>query len=96
MPDDIIKTQSLASAEPKALPSGLQRKIIYSTGDLKLAMKLILGRQAGAERIRRSFFSAEDGNGAARFVPVNDATIDWAHHVFDRMVYDSSWHIQIS
>jgi len=71
----------------------LERKHIHSTGELKLAMKLLLGQRADADQVRRSFFCAGDKEPSDKFVPVNEETIDWAYHLFDRMVIQPSWHI---
>jgi hypothetical protein len=71
----------------------LQRKLIYSTNEVKLAMKLLLGHRANAEQVRRSFFSGHDDDDDQKFVPVNDATLDWAYHVMDRMAFEPSWNI---
>ena len=81
---------------PRSRPTEplLQRKMIYSTGEVKLAMKLLLGLRNEAEQVRRSFFSKDEGDGD-KFVPVNEATIEWAYHVLDRMVFEPSWRIHI-
>ena len=72
----------------------LEKKLIYSTNEVKLAMKLLLGSRNNAEKIRRSFFAnGEDEATAEKFIPVNDDTLDWAFHVFDRMVFEPSWRI---
>lgn len=84
-----------SAARSKASRSILQRKLIYSTSEVKLAMKLLLGEKNEAERVRRGFFTREDGDGGDKFVPVNAETISWAYHVFDRMVFEPSWRIKI-
>ena len=71
----------------------LERKLIYSTEELKLAMKLLLGQRAESDRVRRSFFCGGDKDPDDKFVPVNEDTIDWAYHVLDRMVFQPSWQI---
>ncbi len=71
----------------------MQRKLIYSTDEVKLAMKLILGERADATQVRRSFFSSGQGTYDAKFIPVNAETVEWAHHVFDRMVFHPHWKI---
>ena len=71
----------------------LERKLINSTDELKLAMKLLLGQRADTDQVRRSFFCSGDRESADKFVPVNEESIDWAYHVFDRMVFQPSWHI---
>ena len=73
----------------------LERKMIYSTDEVRLAMKLILGERVEAPQVRRSFFAPSGGNCEAKFVPVNSETVDWAHHVFDRMVFEGHWQILI-
>ena len=67
--------------------------MIYSTDEVKLAMKLILGDHAEAPQVRRSFFSSGEGNCEGKFTPVNAETVDWAYHVFDRMIFQSHWQI---
>ena len=71
----------------------LERKLIYSTNEVKLAMKLLLGQRANAEQVRRTFFTSHEDDESAKFVPVNAATLDWAYHVMDRMAFEPSWHI---
>ena len=71
----------------------LERKLIYSTNEVKLAMKLLLGRRANAEQVRRSFFSEREDEADEKFVPVNDQTLEWAYHVMDRMAFEPSWKI---
>jgi len=83
------------AAESKSSGLLLQRKMIYSTSEVKLAMKLLLGEKNEAKQVRRGFFSKEDGEGGDKFVPVNAATIAWAYHVFDRMSFEPSWRIKI-
>ena len=87
-----------SSAHEHRVPMGhrnfyLERKLIYSTDELKLAMKLLLGQRADSDRVRRSFFCAGDREPTDKFVPVNEDTIDWAYHVLDRMVFQPSWQI---
>jgi len=84
-----------SAAESKSGGLLLQRKMIYSTSEVKLAMKLLLGEKNEANQVRRGFFSKEDGEGGDKFVPVNAATIAWAYHVFDRMSFEPSWRIKI-
>ena len=72
----------------------LERKLIYSTEELKLAMKLLLGKRAHSARVRRTFFSAGDSETDDKFVPVNKDTLDWAYHVLDRMVFEPSWRVR--
>lgn len=83
------------AAQSKSGGPLLQRKMIYSTSEVKLAMKLLLGEKNDAKQVRRGFFSKEDGEGGDKFVPVNAATIAWAYHVFDRMSFEPSWRIKI-
>ena len=84
-----------SAAESKSSGLLLQRKMIYSTSEVKLAMKLLLGERNEAKQVRRGFFSNEDGEGGDKFVPVNATTIAWAYHVFDRMSFEPSWRIKI-
>jgi hypothetical protein len=72
----------------------LERKLIYSTEELKLAMKLLLGQRAHSPRVRRTFFSGVESVPDDKFVAVNKDTIDWAYHVLDRMVFQPSWQIR--
>jgi hypothetical protein len=72
----------------------LERKLIYSTEELKLAMKLLLGQRARSARVRRNFFSTGDSEAGDKFVPVNKDTINWAYHVLDRMVFEPSWRVR--
>ncbi len=95
-----MRVAASAVAREPAAPSRsggplLQRKMIYSTSEVKLAMKLLLGEKNEATQVRRGFFSREDGESGDKFVPVNAATIAWAYHVFDRMVFEPSWRIKI-
>lgn len=72
----------------------MEKKLIYSTDEVKLAMKLLLGSRNNAERVRRSFFAKnEDEASCEKFIPVNNHTLDWAFHVFDRMAFEPSWRI---
>ncbi len=71
----------------------LERKLIYSTEELKLAMKLLLEKRARSPRVRRTFFSGVESVPDDKFVAVNKDTIDWAYHVLDRMVFQPSWQI---
>ncbi|MEM7171282.1 MAG: hypothetical protein AAF530_14000 [Pseudomonadota bacterium] len=74
----------------------LERKLIYSTDEVKLAMKLLLGHRAEAETVRRNFFSGEDKKKHTnKFIPVNEDTLDWAYHVCDRMAFEPNWRIHI-
>ena len=84
-----------STALPKVIATSIWNvKLIYSTEDLKLAMKLLLGQRARSARARRNFFSTGDSEADDKFVPVNKDTINWAYHVLDRMVFEPSWRVR--
>ncbi len=81
------------TANVRSQPGELVQKSVYSASEVQLAMRLMLAKRSNAKRVlNRTILSGEE-EVSYEHIPVTGDNLDWAYHVFEKMVYTPSWHV---
>ncbi len=81
------------TSNARSQPSELVRKSVYSASEVQLAMRLMLAKRSNAKRVLNRTILSDGVEVSYEHIPVTGDNLDWAYHVFEKMVYTPSWDV---